>query len=125
MPFTFNCDWLNSKNIFQRRSKFSISAIFIIYQLLSYLFNSVLNISDNIVIDTPIIKRLKVLLGFKTTEKKTVPSGIKRIATVKMIPNTLPRNSLSTSLWTIEKNWILKIERNRLNNAGEKARIWK
>lgn len=57
-----------------------------------------LNIRDNIVIDTPIIKRLKVLLGFKTTEKKTVPSGIKRIATVKMIPNTLPRNSLSTSL---------------------------
>ena len=71
---------------------------FISYQLLSYLFNSVLNISDNTVIDTPIIKILKVLLGFKTTEKKTVPSGIKRIATEKIIPKTLPRNSLSTSL---------------------------
>ena len=69
-----------------------------IYHSILYLLNSVPNTSDNTVIDDPIIKRLKVLLGFKTTEKKTVPSGIKRIATVKMIPNTLPRNSLSTSL---------------------------
>lgn len=73
--------------------------------------------------DAPIIKKLKVLLGFNATEKKPVPIGIKRIATVKIIPNTLPKNSLSTSFWTIEKNWILKIERNKLNNAGEKAKI--
>jgi hypothetical protein len=54
--------------------------------------------SDNTVMDPPIMKRLKVLLGFKTTEKNPVPTGIKSIAIVKMMPKTLPRNSLSTSL---------------------------
>ena len=74
---------------------FSLSNIF---QLILYLLNSIPNTSDNTVIDAPIIKRLKVLLGFNTTEKKPVPIGIKRIATVNIIPNTLPKNSLSTSL---------------------------
>lgn len=95
---------------------------------MSYLLNKIPNTSDNTVIDEPIIKRLKPLLGFKTTEKNPVPTGIKSIATVKMMPKTLPRNSLSTSLWTIEKNWILKMDRNKLNNAGERDRImtlWK
>lgn len=40
----------------------------------------------------PIIKRLKLLLGFNATEKKPVPIGIKRIVIVKIIPNTLPKN---------------------------------
>ena len=92
------------------------------YQLIWYLLNRVPKISDNKVIDTPIIKRLKVLFGFKIIEKNPVPIGIKSIATVKIIPKTLPRNSLSTSLWTIEKNWILKIDRNKLNSAGDNAR---
>lgn len=51
----------------------------------------------------PIIKRLKLLLGFNATEKKPVPIGIKRIVIVKIIPNTLPKKSLSTSFWTREK----------------------
>lgn len=90
---------------------------------MSYFLNNIPNTRDNMVIDIPIIKKLKVLVGFSTIEKNPVPIGMKSMATVKMIPKTLPRNSLSTSLWTIEKNWMLKIERNRLNSAGEKARI--
>ncbi|ELK4217134.1 hypothetical protein Q6859_002581 [Staphylococcus pseudintermedius] len=66
-------------------------------QRILYRLNNSPNTSDNIVIDTPIIKRLNGLFGFKTTEKNPVPIGIKRKAAVNMIPKTLPRNSLSTS----------------------------
>lgn len=72
-----------------------------------YFLNRVPNISDSIVTEIPIIKKLIVFFGFNIIENIHVPIGTKRMATVKIIPNTLPRNSLSTSLCTIEKNWIL------------------
>lgn len=65
------------------------------------------------------IEKLNVISSFSSKEKAQVPIGIKKIASEKIIPNILPKNSLSTSLCTNEKNWMLKTDKNKLNNAGE------
>ena len=43
-------------------------------------------------------KKLNVKLGYKINVNVKVPAGIKRIAIVNIIPNTRPKNSVSTSL---------------------------
>ena len=73
----------------------------------------------NTIIEPPIKIKLNELLTFNVIENTAVPIGIKSKATVNMIPKTRPIYSLSTSRCTIEKNWTLKIVRNKLKENGK------
>ena len=74
-------------------------------------------------IDKPTITKLKIFLGLKRKVNVIVPMGINKIATVKIIPKTLPRKTLSTFFWIYEKNCKLNIVKNKLNKAGYNASI--
>ena len=64
--------------------------------------------------DKPIKSKLYVKLVVKIIVNTIVPIGINDKATVKIIPNILPKYLLSISFWMIEKNWTLNIVKNKL-----------